>query len=315
MTTDLAQTSWCAQKAIDVIEAAAERGQPWHFSVNMYDPHHPFDPPLEWLEPYVTRLDDVPLPNYQPGELDHKPIFQQIDHCAAYNIPGHYPFAAMGSGDHRLVRAAYWAMVNLIDAQVGRMLDALDRTGQRDTTLVIFMSDHGELLGDHGIYLKGPYFYEPAIRVPLIMAWPGVIPAGRRSTALVELVDLAPTLLEASGIGIYPGMQGRSLWPLLTGAAPPDQHRDDVYCEYYNAMPWHRKPIPQTTMVRTAHHKLAVMHGLNDGELYDLANDPHETTNRWRDPAYRDLKDALLQRLVDRMAWTVDPLPERVSKW
>jgi arylsulfatase A-like enzyme len=247
--------------------------------------------------------------------LDHKPIFQRIDHRAAYNIPGHYPFAEMDSTDHRLVRAAYWAMVNLIDAQVGCMLDALDRTRQRDNTLVIFMSDHGEMLGDHGIYLKGPYFYEPAIRVPLIMAWPGVIPAGRRSTALVELVDIAPTLLDASGIDMYPGMQGRSLWPLLTGAAPLDQHHDDVYCEYYNAMPWHRQPIPQTTMVRTAHHKLAVMHGLNDGELYDLVNDPHETTNRWRDPAYRDLKDALLQRLVDRMAWTVDPLPERVSKW
>ena len=80
-------------------------------------------------------------------------------------------------------------------------------------------------------------------------------------------------------------------------------------------MPWHRNPIPQTTMVRTAHRKLAVMHGLNDGELYDLVNDPHEMTNRWHDRAYHDLKGELLQRLVDRMVWTVDPLPERVSKW
>jgi hypothetical protein len=94
-----------------------------------------------------------------------------------------------------------------------------------------------------------------------------------------------------------------------------DHHRDDVYCEYYNAMPWHRDPSPQTTMIRTTNHKLAVMHGLNDGELYDLANDPHETTNRWNHPQYRELKGDLLQRLTDRMAWTVDPLPERVSKW
>src|SRR3546814_10907664 len=78
----------------------------------------------------------------------------------------------MRDEDHRLVRAAYWAMCDLIDQQVGRMLDALDRTGQRENTIVIFMSDHGEMLGDHGIYLKGPYFYEPAVRVPLIVSWP-----------------------------------------------------------------------------------------------------------------------------------------------
>jgi arylsulfatase len=315
MTTELAQTTWCAHKAIDVIEAAASTDQPWLFSVNMYDPHHPFDPPLEWLEPYLERLDTLPLPSYQPGELDHKPLFQRIDHRAAYNIPGQYPYAEMQEADHRLVRAAYWAMVDLIDAQVGRILDALDRTGQRDNTLVIFMSDHGEMLGDHGIYLKGPYFYEPAIRVPLIIAWPGMIPAGRRSSALVELVDIAPTLLEAAGLRVYPGMQGRSFWQLLTGNAPLHQHRDDVYCEYYNAMPWHRNPTAQATMVRTAEHKLTVMHGQRDGELYDLSNDPAETTNRWSDPPYRDLKGELLQRLTDRMAWTVDPLPERVSKW
>jgi arylsulfatase len=242
-------------------------------------------------------------------------MFQHIDHCAAYNIPGQYPYVAMHEADHRLVRAAYWAMVDLIDAQVGRILDALDRTGQRDTTLVIFMSDHGEMLGDHGIYLKGPYFYEPAIRVPCIIAWPGVIPAGRRSTALVELIDIAPTLLEAAGLPVYPGMQGRSLWPLLTGTAPLQPHRDDVYCEYYNAMPWHHNPTPQATMVRTATHKLSVMHGQHDGELYDLTNDPTETVNRWSDPEFRDLKGELLQRLTDRMAWTVDPLPERAAKW
>ena len=83
----------------------------------------------------------------------------------------------MSDLDHRLVRAAYWAMCDLIDVQVGRMLDKLEETGQRENTLVIFMSDHGEMLGDHGIYLKGPYFYEAAIHVPLIVSWPGQISA------------------------------------------------------------------------------------------------------------------------------------------
>ena len=114
----------------------------------------------------------------------------------------------MDDADHRLIRASYWAMVDLIDAQVGRMVAALERTGQLDDTLIIFTSDHGEMLGDHGIYLKGPFFYEPAIRVTFIVSWPAGIPPGRRSEALVEAVDIAPTLLEAAGLPRAPGMRG-----------------------------------------------------------------------------------------------------------
>ena len=125
------------------------------------------------------------------------------------------------------------------------MLDALAETGQAENTIVIFMSDHGEMLGDHGIYLKGPYFYESAIRVPLIVSWPGTDSSrGTRSRALVELTDLAPTLAGRNWHRrIHPGMQGQSLWPLLSGEADLHHHRDDVYCEYYNAMPWHKAAV------------------------------------------------------------------------
>ena len=102
----------------------------------------------------------------------------------------------MADDDHRLIRAAYWAMVDLIDEQVGRMMAALECTGQLDNTMVIFTSDHGEMLGDHGIYLKGPMFYDPAVRVPFILSWPGRIAGGRRSNALLEAIDIAPTLLD-----------------------------------------------------------------------------------------------------------------------
>src|SRR3546814_9664999 len=119
--------------------------------------------------PRSTRTDTLfPYTTLFRSELDDKPAFQRIDHRGAYGGNAGFPYDAMRDEDHRLVRAAYWAMCDLIDQQVGRMLDALDRTGQRENTIVIFMSDHGELLGDHGIYLKGPYFYEPAVRVPLI---------------------------------------------------------------------------------------------------------------------------------------------------
>ena len=319
MPKEYHQTTWCAEKAINFMKTNATFDQPWLFSVNAYDPHHPFDPPADYLERYLDRLDKIPLPNYQPGELDHKPRFQRIDHKEAYNgfypPPGDYSFAKMSQRDHRFLRAAYWAMVDLIDEQVGHMLQVLTEIGQLNNTIIIFTSDHGEMLGDHGIYLKGPYFYEPAVRVPLIISWPKMIKPGRRSRALVELVDLVPTLLDALELQRPPGLQGQSFWSLLSDEGDLHYHREDIYSEYYNAMPWHRDPTAQATMVRTNRYKLVVIHGLGEGELYDLIKDPQETSNRWNDPAYQPVKIEMLQRLCDRMAWTVDPLPVREGRW
>ena len=110
-------------------------------------------------------------------------------------------------------------------------------------------------------------------------------------------------------------MQSRSLWPLLSGQAGLDRHREDVYCEYYNALTSHRDPTAQATMVRDDRFKLVVMHGLDTGELYDLEADPRESSNLWAVPDAQGIKLAMFQRLCDRMAWTVDPLPERESPW
>lgn len=309
------QSTWCADKAIDFIDAHEDFDHPWLFSVNIFDPHHPFDPPQEYLRRYLDRLDEIPLPAYEEGELEEKPVFQRIDHEGAYGGNEDFAYPRMTAREHRLVRAAYWAMCDLIDVQVGRMLRALDRTGQRENTIVVFSTDHGEMLGDHGIYLKGPYFYEQAVRVPLIVSCPAHVLPGRRDSDLVELLDLAPTLLEAAGLPGSPAMQGRSLWPSLTGRGTPAPPRQDVYCEYYNAMPWHRDPAPQATMIRTADHKLVTFHGLDTGELYDLRSDPGEHRNLWDSAQHASVKAELLVRLCDRMAWTVDPLPARVANF
>lgn len=308
------QTTWCAEKACDFMEAKAHGDTPWLFSVNMFDPHHSFDAPEKYLKRHIDHFDAIPLPNYVEGELENKPSWQQFDHEGAYGHRAGYSHSEMTEKDHRLVKASYWAMCELIDEQVGRMLEKLEETGQIDNTIVIFTSDHGEMLGDHGIYLKGPYFYEPAIHVPLIILWEGhILP--QKSDALVELTDLAQTILDAVGLPHHPGMQGKSLLPMLTGEADCEHHRDDVYCEYYNAMPWHREPTAQTTMIRTKQYKLTVAHGLDEGELYDLKNDPNETTNLWDNPEFLSVKVEMLKRLCDRMAWTVDPLPQRRAAW
>jgi arylsulfatase A-like enzyme len=316
MTRETSQTAWCVEKAIEFITAGEDA--PWLFSVNMFDPHSAFDPPLEFLKPYLDRLDEIPLPDYEDGELEDKPLWQLYDHTkGAYggDSPQFRP-GAMTNRDHRLVRAAYWAMCDQIDYHVGRMLAALDESGQRENTLVIYTSDHGELLGDHGIYFKGPFFYDCSIKVPLIVSMPGTIKA-QECSELVELLDLPQTILDAAGIEHHPGMMGRSLWPRLTGDVP-DEHRSDVYCESLAACAGHNGETEQpahATMVRTKTHKLVVAHGHDTGELYDLEKDPGEHRNLWNEPNAADLKSSLLLRLTNRIAFTVDPLPTRVAPW
>jgi arylsulfatase len=316
MAAEFHQTTWCGQMAIDFIRETgstpgplrtrgASARQPWLFSVNMFDPHHPFDPPAEYLKRYDPA--DMPLPKWRPGELDDKPLVQQRDHRGAHDQPGFMEFEALSDDDKRRITAACYAMIELIDHEVGRMLSALEETGQRENTIVIFMSDHGEMLGDHGIYLKGPHFYDEAVRVPLVMSWPGQFQSGLRSDALVELTDMAPTLLESCGFEPQPQMQGRSFQGILTGASDPHHHRESVFSEYLNS--WTHRSY--ASMLRTPGEKIVVHHGSGPGELYDLTTDPDEFDNLWDDAARTQLKVQLLKDLSDRLAFTADPLPER----
>ena len=301
------QTTWAAEMCCDFIREQAG-AKPWFFSLNCFDPHHPFDPPAEYLSRYDPS--DMPLPGYREGELENKPHYQKLDHEWAHNEPGYFHVAGMSADDQRQVCAAYYAMIELIDDQVGRILATLQESGQADNTLVIFMSDHGEMLGDHGIYLKGPHFYEAVVHVPVILRWPGKIRAGERADTFIELVDLSPTLLDAAGLEIPGRIQGRSFYPACTGEAKSSPHRDSVYSEYYNA--WTHKRS-YGTMLRTEKEKIVIYHGDEVGELYDLEEDPGEFTNLWDDPAHKERKLKLLKQAFDRSVMTMDPTPPRLG--
>ena len=300
------QTTWCAEKTIEFIRE--QNGAPWFFSYNCFAPHHPFDPPADFLALY--NADDMPLPKTKPGELDTKPTYQQLDGRFSHNDPDGYDMAKMTDRDKQEITAAYYAMIELIDKQVGRMVGALEDTGQLDNTIVIFMSDHGEMLGDHGFYLKGPHFYDEAVRVPLIISWKDRIQSEVRADCLMELIDIAPTLLEASGIDIPDYIQGRSLMPILLGQASADRHRDYVFSEYYNA--WTHKHS-YGSMLRTRDEKVVVYHGTDQGELYDLKNDPDEFENLWSNPSRTDRKMRLLKACFDASVFTMDPAPPRLG--
>ena len=303
MPPALHQTTWCADKAIEFMRE--ERTTPWLMSVNMFDPHAPFDPPQEYLD----RYDPAALPD---------PLWSAKDPQAHAKLGPVDGAASIGLAHAKEVMAAYYAMIELIDDNVGRMIQALEESGQRENTLVIFTSDHGELLGDHQLVGKGCRFYECLVRVPLICSWPGHVREGSVCDALVELMDIAPTLLELAGVAAPERMQGRSLWPLLTGQA--QTHRAYVRSEYYRALnpdaPG-REHLQGTygTMIRDQRYKLVCYHDRALGELFDLEEDPGEFDNRWDDPAYADVRFALLKQNFDALAQAVDIGPKQVTQF
>ena len=294
------QTTWCTDCAIDFVKE--QRTGPWLFSLNCFDPHPPFDPPKE----YEARFDvaSLPGPAFRPSDVEAQ------TRLAAVNFQTQCQDPKTFNGKRH--QARYWAQIELIDENVGRLLEALDKTGQRDNTLVIFTSDHGDMAGEHGLRAKGCRFYEPLVRVPLILSWPARFKRGLRSDALVELTDIVPTLLEVNGLPVPDDMAGKSLVPILTGAAGPHEHRDSVRSAYFCVLDG---PQSRATMVRTRRHKLVVYHGHGLGELFDMQDDPGEFTNLWDDPKHADLRLELLTRSFDALAFAVDTGPPRVGRF
>ena len=282
----LHQTHWCTEKAIEFINRNREADQPWLLSVNPFDPHPPFDAPWAYYRRYAAQ--QLPGAHVRAGDLAHQ---QRLE---AAGIDFQTRAQPPESLRHKEIQAAYYAMIELIDAEFGRLLDFLEATGLRENTIVIFMSDHGEMLGDHGLLLKGCRFYEGLARVPLMISWRGQI-LPQQSDALVELVDIAPTLYELVGMEKPAWLQGRSLAAgLRTGVA---KHRDLARCEYYAATNYPDET--HATMVRDRRWKLVTYHQKQLCELYDLEKDPWEHHDLSEDPAYAEIKWSLLQRSFD----------------
>jgi arylsulfatase A-like enzyme len=293
MTEENHQTTWCVEKAMEFINQVKEG--PWCVSINCYAPHPPFDPP----ESYKKRLNinEMPLPVYREGELDNKPAHQKDCYLNGSQKGMVRNTADMTDLEKKEVTRDYYAQIELIDTQLGRLITYLEETGQRENTVIIFMSDHGEMLGDHGIYWKGGYFYEGLIHVPLIFSCPGIIPQGVRSKALVELVDIAPTLLELSGIPAPRYMQGKSLSGILLGRQEADYHKDCVYAEYYfSAVMLHEV---YATMYFDGRYKMIVHHNSEISEFYDLQKDPQEFDNLWNQNGYEKLQNQLVKKCFD----------------
>ncbi|MCG3180203.1 MAG: Arylsulfatase [Phycisphaerae bacterium] len=289
---------WTAERTVARIEQAAAAGKPFFCWSSFHDPHPPYLAP----EPWDTMYDpaDMELGTLSPGELDRMPphfgLTQRRDADWSHWRESQYwnhgmQFHPVDPETMRKNIAVYYGMVSLMDREIGRILGCLDRLGLADNTLVVFTTDHGHYLGQHGLTAKGPFHYEDGIRVPFLVRGPGV-PQGGRPTSLLSLVDLAPTFLAAAGQPVPGFMQGVSQLDVWQGRA--GRARDSVIVEHHHQ--------PTRLNLRTYiddRYKLSIYRDEEWGELFDLATDPGERCNRWSDPAYAEIKAALMHRFLN----------------
>lgn len=278
------QTKWASDCAIDYI--TRDHDQPWMLNINVYDPHPPFNPPPEYRNKF--RAEAMPGPYFKASDLAHQKSLHPVDFQGEVKTPADH--------DAHAAQAKYYAMIAQIDDQFARILQTLDETGQRENTVIIFTSDHGETLGDHGLMYKGCRFYEGLVKVPLIFSWPKAFQSNLRCDGLVELLDLSATLLDLAGVEIPAHHQGRSLRPILTGKTAGDPIRRSVRCEYFDALDSQFTGGSGSfgTMYRDIRYKLVVYHDQNLGELYDLQEDPWEFEDLWHKPEYESIKNRLI---------------------
>jgi uncharacterized sulfatase len=190
--------------------------------------------------------------------------------------------------------AVYYGMISFMDEQIGRILDRLDELGIADDTLIVFTTDHGHFLGQHGLTAKGPFHYEDLLKLPFIVRWKeGGVPEGVESDALQALIDLPSTFLAACGISIPGIMQGVNQLPVWTGQT--SEARDSVIVEFRHQ--------PTRVHLRTYiedRHKITMYRDHDQyGELFDLQTDPEERVNLWDDPDHAAVKAGILQRWIN----------------
>jgi len=293
---ELMWDTWFARQGAEFI--TRRRGRPWCCVVSLTTPHSPFRFPLEYRD------------RHDPDRFDLMKIGREDDR----QIPA--VFRGLTDAEKRKVQASYYTSTEFTDKNMGIVLDALTRSGQAENTIVVYLGDHGYMLGQHGRFEKH-CSYEPAVRSPLLIRYPKRFAGGRSTSAMVEFIDVMPTILEVCDVAVPKRVQGRSLVPLLAGET--DVHRRQVFVEYAWA---------DEVMVRDDRWKLVYIRGKrrrSDGYdpgkdhplpgptllLFDTKNDPGEFTNLANRPEHRARVAHYVSLLVDHLKRT-SRMPERI---
>ncbi len=291
--------------------AEADRDVPFFLMVSFPDPHHPFNPPGKYWDMYKPEQFAVPEAfkrnNWAPPELVRN-IMKDRESGKA-NLSGMNTIG-VSPREAQEARALTCGMIACIDDAIGGVLRALDHSGQREDTIVIFTSDHGDHLGDHRLMLKGAEQYQSIVRVPFIWSDPQASGTPNRTGALASTMDISATVLERARIEPYSGMQARCLLPALNGGTV----RDSVFIQYDHqaSNPGTNEPARVHTLIDDR-FRLSVFHGTGWRELYDLVADPGEFENLWDDPAHAAIRARMVERLLESEIEHVDriPLPTR----
>lgn len=289
-------STWVADRAIDFIQR--DHGKPFCLWASFPDPHHPFDAPEPWAS--LHRPEEVDLPRHRTRQLDGRPWWHKA--ALENEIPEEhkelrekYSRMPVVSDQHlREIIANYYGQISLIDHSVGRILRALEQQGLADNTYVVYSSDHGDWLGDHGLVLKGPMPYEGLLNVGAIIKGPDV-PKGKVSYEPLSTLDLGATFMDWAGVNSLSDIHGQSMRDVISA----DGTRDAALSEW-QLLPGRVGVGLSLRTVRSKTAKLTIDLESGAGEMYDLENDPDELKNVYDDPAFATLRKQLTELLMSR---------------
>lgn len=299
---ELYSTSWIADRAAAYLEQRSTDKEPFFLQMSFPDPHHPFTPPGRYWDMYDP--DGIELPasfgksGLPPIQAMKEAFRKGIDKRDSQN-----PFAVTETEARQLIALTYGS-ITMIDDAIGRVLSHLHDLGLAEDTIVIFTSDHGDYMGDHGLMLKLLLHFQSIIRVPFIWHDPKQDGPGRIDTGLASSIDISATILERAGIQPYNGIQGRD----LISSEPPEAVL--VEEDSQRTMIGFDRPQRVRTIV-TDRYRMSLRQGENWGELYDLAADPNEIVNLFDDPSALEVKNKLSAIMLRKMIELQDrsPLP------
>ncbi|MCL4251679.1 MAG: sulfatase-like hydrolase/transferase [Anaerolineae bacterium] len=279
-------TAWVAGQTCEFLRSYRDP-RPFFLTVGFFYPHPPLNPPREYVELYDPGV--VPLPAQHPDDMQRS------------------KYANVTQDEWRQMRRYYYALVTQVDRHLQTILDTVHATGTAENTLMVFMSDHGEMLGDHGEISKGPSNYDEVLHVPCLFYAPWMLPRGRRIAGLVESIDVFPTIADLCGVRLEAGVKGKSIVAALKGET--DKTRDDVLVEYKDT----RTGVNVKTL-RTSRYKY-YYYGDGYEKLYDLAAPDQEVFDCAAQPEQQDTIQVFRKRLLTRLMQAQDDLPPKTHDW
>jgi arylsulfatase A-like enzyme len=290
---ELYSTTWIADRSEAWLEERATEDEPFFLQMSFPDPHHPFTPPGKYWDMYDPA--DIELPaTFGKGDLPPIRAMRKAMEQGTDSRDNQNPFAVT-EDEARSIIALTYGMITMIDDAIGRVLNRLDELGLANDTVVIFTSDHGDYMGDHGLMLKLLLHYQGIIRVPFIWHDPSEPTGGQTDSGLASSIDIGPTILARAGIQPFNGIQGRDLHS--------SQSPEAVIIEEdsQRLMTGFDRPQRVRTVV-TDQYRMSLREGEDWNELYDLLDDPGETKNLYDDPqgiaARQKLTEVMLRRMI-----------------